>query len=200
MRIMHRVFFLAAATVLLSAQSPAKLKLGSAMPAFSLPGVDGKSLDNRQVNGPVLVVFLSTECPYVMASEDRINALAKTFKGKIAFMGINSNANESTSNKDENMTGMKAHATSKGYVFPYLKDENQDVARAYGALCTPDFLLFDASHKLVYRGRMDDSAFKPDAVTKRDLKEALEAVASGRMPNAHQISPRGCAIKWKHGA
>lgn len=196
---MPRALLLAALPALLAAQSGPKLPLGTPMPAFALPGVDGKVLDSRTLKGPVVVVFLSTQCPYVMASEERINALARAYAGKVAFVGINSNESESEARREESLEGMKAHAAKRGYAFPYLKDERQAVIKAYGGVCTPDFFLFDASGKLVYRGRLDDNTTprKDAPVSRHDLKEALDAVLAGRPVDPDQKPSRGCSIKWK---
>jgi thiol-disulfide isomerase/thioredoxin len=190
---------LAFSCLALAAQSSPKLALGAAMPAFALTGVDGKALDSKTLKGPSVVVFLSTQCPYVIGSEDRINALAKAYAGKVTFVGINSNESESEARKDEGLAGMKAHAGKKGYAFAYLKDESQDVIKAFGGVCTPDFFLFDGAGKLVYRGRMDDNTTpKKDApISRHDLKEALDALLAGRPVNPDQKPSRGCSIKWK---
>jgi thiol-disulfide isomerase/thioredoxin len=196
---MVRALLLAVLPALLAAQGGPKLPLGAAMPPFALPGVDGRVLDSKSLKGPVVVVFLSTQCPYVLASEDRINALARAYAGRVAFVGINSNESESETRRDEGMEGMKAHAARKGYAFPYLKDDSQAVIKAYGGVCTPDFFLFDANGKLVYRGRMDDNTTprKEAPVTRQDLKEALDAVLAGRPVDPDQKPSRGCSIKWK---
>ena len=178
----------------LVAQAPAGLKLGDACPAFSLPGTDGK------VHGPesstsLMVVFLSTECPYVMATQARINAYARKYAGKVAVLAIN--ANDVDTHAKESLADMKAQAKGQGFVFPYLKDESQAVTRTFGAVCTPDFFLFDATRKLVYRGRMDDSWRDPAKITVRDLEAATEAVLSGMPVSADQPPSRGCSIKWK---
>jgi peroxiredoxin len=190
---------LALSGLALAAQSGPKLALGAPRPAFALPATDGKIVDSRSLQGPSVVVFLSTQCPYVLGSEDRINGLAKAYAGRVAFVAINSNESESEQRKDEGLPGMKAHAARKGYAFPYLKDESQAVVKAFGAVCTPDFFLFDAAGKLVYRGRMDDNTTpKRDApVASQDLKAALEAVLSGAPVNPDQKPSRGCSIKWK---
>lgn len=196
---MIRSALLASLPALLAAQAGPKLALGAPMPAFALPGVDGKTLDSKALKGPVVVVFLSTQCPYVMASEERINALARAYAGKVAFVGINSNESESEARREESLEGMKAHAAKRGYAFPYLKDERQAVIKAYGGVCTPDFFLFDASGKLVYRGRLDDNTTprKDAPVSRHDLKEALDAVLAGRPVDPDQKPSRGCSIKWK---
>jgi thiol-disulfide isomerase/thioredoxin len=177
----------------LVAQTPAGLKLGDPCPAFSLPGTDGKM--HGPSSSPLLVVFLSTECPYVMATQARINAYAKKYAGKVAVFGVN--ANDVDSHAKESLADMRSQAQGQGFVFAYLKDEPQAVTRAFGAVCTPDFFLFDATRKLVYRGRMDDSWRDPAKVTVRDLEAATDAVLAGGPVSADQPSSRGCSIKWK---
>lgn len=175
------------------------LKLGAPMPAFALTGVDGKVLDSKALKGPAMVVFLSVQCPYVKATERRIGALARAYAGRVAFVGINANESESPQLRVETLAGMKTRATEAGYVFPYLKDETQEVVRAFGALCTPDFFLFDAQGRLAYHGRLDDGGGREEAVTRQELKEALEAVLAGRAPEPAKPS-QGCSIKWKRPA
>jgi len=178
----------------LVAQVPAGLKLGDACPPFRLPGTDGK-LHGPESSTPLMVVFLSTECPYVMATQARINFYAKKFAGKVTAIGIN--ANDVDTHAKESLADMRAQAKGQGFVFPYLKDEPQAVTRAFGAVCTPDFFLFDATWKLVYRGRMDDSWRDPAKVTVRDLDMATEALLAGKPISPDQPSSRGCSIKWK---
>ena len=176
--------------------SPAALNLGDSMPTFSLPKLDGNTLNANWIQGPVLVVFLSTQCPTVLATEDRINALAKTFAGTVAVLGINSNDSGRTGKKEEGMEGMKARAKEKKYPFIYMKDASQVVARAFGAAVTPDFFLFNQG-KLVYHGRLDDNAFKTEDVTRHELFEAIEALESGHAPKPDQSPALGCPITWK---
>ena len=189
----------AAAFCLLADAPPSKLKLGDAVPVFALSGIDGKSHKSNDLKGPTVVVFLSTQCPYVIASEGRINDLAKAYKGKVTFVGINGNDVEGY--PKESLEAMKAHAKQQGYVFPYLKDESQDATRAFGAIATPDFFVFDKG-KLVYRGRMDDntSPKKNAPITQRDLKDALDALLVGKSISSDQKPSRGCSIKWKKTA
>lgn len=192
---MRLASLLLAPALALSAQQGHALKLGDAMPAFALPGVDGRTLASRDLKGPVLVAWLSTECPVARATEDRINALAKAYQGRITVVGINSNAGEPP--YDENLPAMKARAGAKGYAFPYLRDEDQQVVKAFGALCTPDFFLFDAKGRLVYRGRLDDNAMQPSRVTRQDLKAAVDALLSGQPISPDQPPARGCSIKYR---
>ncbi|HJV90286.1 MAG TPA: thioredoxin family protein [Holophagaceae bacterium] len=192
MRCLLPLLILAAAT----AGEPA-LKPGSPMPPFALKGVDGKVLDSRTLKGPVLVTFLSVQCPYVKATEGRINALAKAYAGRVAFVGINANESESAHLRVETLEGMRARAAASGYAFPYLKDEAQTVVKAFGALCTPDFFLFDATGKLAYHGRLDDGGGRPEDVKRPELQEALEAVLAGRPVVGEPKPSMGCSIKWK---
>ena len=184
-------------TAALVAQAPSVkqgLKLGDPCPPFSLPGTDGKAHGPASPL-PLLVVFLSTECPYVLATQARINAYAKQFAGKVTVLAIN--ANDVDTHAKESMVDMTAQAKGQGFVFPYLKDSPQATTRAFGAVCTPDFFLFDRTRKLVFRGRMDDSWRDAAQVKVRDLDTATEALLAGRPVPAEQPSSRGCSIKWK---
>jgi len=183
-------FLLAAALV---AQAPG-LKLGDACPPFSLPGTDGKAHGPASPL-PLVVVFPSTECPYVLATQARINAYAKQFAGKVTVLAIN--ANDVDTHAKESLAEMQAQAKGQGFVFPYLKDAPQAVTRAFGAVCTPDFFLFDRTRKLVYRGRMDDNWRDAAQVKVRDLEAATEALLAGRPIATEQPPSRGCSIKWK---
>ena len=178
----------------LVAQAPTGLKLGEHCPAFSLPGTDGKQHGSESAT-PLMVVFLSTECPYVLATQGRINAYARKYAGRIAVFAIN--ANDVDSHAKESLADMRAQAQGQGFAFPYLKDGPQAATRAFGAVCTPDFFLFDAARKLVYRGRMDDSWRDATKVTVRDLEAATEAMLGGKPVSAQQPPSRGCSIKWK---
>ncbi len=182
----------------LRAQAPQAtqgLKLGDPCPAFALPGTDGRTHAAEAAEPLLMVVFLSTECPYVMATQARINAYAKRYAGQVAVRAIN--ANDVETHGRESLADMQAQAKGQGFAFPYLKDEPQAVTRAFGAVCTPDFFLFDCARKLAYRGRMDDSWRDPSKVTVRDLEAATEALLAGRPVAAEQVPSRGCSIKWK---
>jgi thiol-disulfide isomerase/thioredoxin len=178
----------------LQAQS-AGLKLGDACPTFSLPGTDGRRHSQETQEPLLMVVFLSTECPYVMATQARINAYAKQYAGRVAVLAVN--ANDVDTHAKESLADMKTQASTQGFVFPYLKDTPQALTRAFGAVCTPDFFLFDASRRLAYRGRMDDSWRDASKVTVRDLEAATEALLAGRSVVGEQVPSRGCSIKWK---
>lgn len=186
--------FLATALVAQAPNLKPGLKLGDACPPFSLPGTDGKAHGPASPL-PLMVVFLSTECPYVLATQARINAYAKQYAGKVTVLAIN--ANDVDTHAKESLADMQAQAKAQGFVFPYLKDAPQVTTRAFGAVCTPDFFLFDRGRKLVYRGRLDDSWRDAAQVKVRDLDAATEALLAGRPVAAEQPPSRGCSIKWK---
>ena len=184
-------FFLASALV---AQAPPGLKLGETCPPFNLPGTDGK-LHGPASSTPLMVVFLGTECPYVMAMEARIDAYAKKYAGKVTVIAIN--PNDVAAHPEESLAEMDIQAKGRGFIFPYLKDEPQAVTRTFGAACTPDFFLFDLKQKLAYRGRLDDSWMDPSKVTARNLEAATDALLAGKPVSAEQPLSQGCSIKWK---
>ena len=165
---------------------------------FDLPGVDGRRhtlASSRGANG-LLVMFICNHCPYVKAVLERIvrdcKELAQHGVGSIAIM-----SNDPTDYPEDSFDNMKRVARDKGFPFPYVLDETQELAKAYGAVCTPDFFGFNAKLELQYRGRLDAS--RKDAVpnARRELYEAMVAIArTGRGPEA-QIASIGCSIKWK---
>lgn len=170
--------------------------LGTPCPDFHLPGVDGRSWGREDFRAELLlVVVMCNHCPYVQAVDDRINLLARACEGHCAVVAIN--PNDAAAYPDDDFDAMKARAAAKGYAFPYLRDEDQSVAKAFGALCTPDFFLYDRDRKLRYRGRLDDHWKDPEGVKKRDLREAIEALLEGREPDPLQRPSMGCSIKWK---
>lgn len=174
-------------------------ELGKTAPHFALPDTDGRtvSLHDFKDARALLVMFLCNHCPYVKHVQQELARLCKEYQARgVAVVGISSNDVENY--PDDAPDKMKVEKTNAGYTFPYLYDESQDVARAYEAACTPDFFLFDAGRKLVYRGQMDDSRpgnGKP--VTGADLRKALDAVLGGRPVPAEQNPSAGCNIKWK---
>jgi thiol-disulfide isomerase/thioredoxin len=170
--------------------------LGTACPDFTLPGVDGRLWSLRDFHTPaLLVVVMCNHCPYVQSVDDRLNALARAFAGRCSVVGIN--ANDAVTYPDDSFEAMGARARAKGYVFPYLWDEEQAVARALSAACTPDFFLYDSHRRLQYRGRLDDNWKDAARVTRQDLKEAIEGVLAGKDPLEAQQPSMGCSIKWK---
>lgn len=177
------------------------LPLGTPAPRFSLPNVDGRSvsLDDFSSAPVLVVVFMCNHCPYVKHLADSLAATAKEYQTRgVAFVGINSN--DPQAYPDDSPERMKEEARTRGYTFPYLFDESQEVAKAYRAACTPDFYVFDANRLLVYRGQYDDT--RPDsgkAPTGADLRAALDALLAGKPVSADQKPSIGCNIKWKPG-
>lgn len=177
---------------------PPLCDFGWKAPAFTLPAIDGKiySLDGLKGRNGTLIAFICNHCPYVIAVIGRLVRDAKD----LAPLGVNTiaiNSNDATQYPEDNFAGMQAFARQHSFPFHYLHDEQQAVARAYGAVCTPDFFGFNAGLELQYRGRLDASRkdLAPDA--RRDLHEAMRQVAeTGRGP-ADQIASMGCSIKWK---
>jgi peroxiredoxin len=172
------------------------LELGTAAPDFSLPDTNsGKNITLKDFSGrPLLVMFLSNHCPFVQHVKKELLAIGQDYRQKVAVLGIGSN--DVSTHPADGPEKMK----EEGYPFPYLFDESQEVAKAYQAACTPDFFLFDSSHRLVYRGQLDGS--RPGnqvPVNGKDLRAALDAVASGQMPGKDQKPSLGCNIKWKTG-
>ncbi|WP_306590846.1 thioredoxin family protein [Geothrix sp. 21YS21S-4] len=170
--------------------------LGAACPDFTLPGVDGRLWSLHDFHCPaLLVVVMCNHCPYVHAVDDRLNDLAKAYKGRCGVAAIN--ANDAVTHPDDSFEAMRRRAAAKGYVFPYLWDEEQTVVQALGAVCTPDFFLFDSHRRLAYRGRLDDNWKDAAHVTRHDLKEALDRVLAHEAPLETQHPSMGCSIKWR---
>ncbi len=175
------------------------LERGAAAPDFSLPGTDGRVWTREQCAGPkgLLVMFICNHCPYVLAVIDRLvrdaHALQALGVGCVAI-----NANDATTYPDDAPERMPAFARRHGFGFPYLHDATQDVARAYGAVCTPDFFGYNAALALQYRGRLDASGRQPAPPdVRRELYEAMAEVArSGRGPT-EQTASIGCSVKWR---
>lgn len=177
------------------------LPLGTAAPDFSLINVDGTtvSLADFKDAPALLVAFMCNHCPYVIHIADAFAQLAGEYQQRgAAVVGISSN---DVSNYPQDSPEQMVHeAEQRGYTFPYLFDETQEVALAYHAACTPDFYVFDKDQKLVYRGQMDDSRPKtddPKPVTGADLRAALDAVLAGEPVSENQTPSLGCNIKWK---
>jgi peroxiredoxin len=165
---------------------------------FALKGVDGKIYSLADIRGPkgTLVVFICNHCPYVKASIDRIvaeaNALRQIGIGTIAIM-----PNDTDAYREDSFDNMKAFAAKHGFTFPYVIDETQEMARAYGAQCTPDFFGFNARDELQYRGRLDASRMAKVANARRDLFEAMTQIAETGQGPQQQLPSMGCSIKWK---
>lgn len=170
--------------------------LGTPCPDFRLPGVDGRTWARDDFRAELLlVVVMCNHCPYVQAVDDRINALAKAFAGRCDVVALN--PNDAVAYPDDGFEAMQARAAAKGYAFPYLRDEDQSAARAFGAVCTPDFFLYDRDRRLRYRGRLDDHWKDPEGVKRQELRQAVEALLTGREPDPVQRPSMGCSIKWR---
>lgn len=170
--------------------------LGGPCPDFALPGVDGKVWHHDDFLAPVLLVaVMCNHCPYVQAVDGRINALAKAFAGRCDVVGIN--ANDAEAYPEDSFEAMRSRARMRGFVFPYLRDESQAAAKAFGAVCTPDFFLYDGDRKLRYRGRLDDNWQDAARVSRQELRTAIEALLLGRPVPEPQRPSMGCSIKWK---
>jgi len=178
------------------------LPLGSPAPAFELPDtVTGRTVRLSDLSGKrgLLVVFLCNHCPYVKHVADGLAALGRDYEAKdVAIVAIS--ANDPATHPDDAPEKLGSESKRLGYRFPVLFDESQSVAKAYRAACTPDFFLFGADRKLVYRGQLDAS--RPGngiPVTGADLRAAIDAVLSGRPVAKEQKPSLGCNIKWRAG-
>lgn len=174
------------------------LQIGQQAPDFKLPGVDGKkySLANFKDSKILVVVFSCNHCPYVVGSEARIIKFAKDYAPRgVAMIAINSN--ETENHPLDSFEHMVVRAKERNFPFPYVRDDSQEVALAYGALRTPHFYVFDAQRKLRYTGRMDDNPKMEAAAKTHELRDAVDAILAGKEPAVKQINPIGCNVKWK---
>jgi peroxiredoxin len=174
------------------------LELGTALPNFSLRDTEGKTVSPKDYGkGPVLVMFICNHCPFVIHVQRELVRLGQDFHGKgLTILAINSN--DPVAYPDDSPEKMRIEKSKAGYVFPYLFDETQEVAKLFKAACTPDFYLFDKDHKLVYRGQLDDS--RPSngvPVSGKDLRGAINAVMNGQAVTYEQKPSLGCNIKWR---
>lgn len=179
------------------------LALGTPCPDFALESCEGKTVrrgDFASARG-LLVVFMCNHCPYVKHIREGLAAFARDYQGKgLAIVGINSNDFTQEKYAGDDPAAMRQEAASAGYVFPYLVDRTQDIAKAFTAACTPDLFLFDSAGRLAYRGQFDAS--RPGngiPVTGEDLRRAADAVLSGKSADPNQRPSIGCNIKWKLG-
>jgi peroxiredoxin len=177
------------------------LPLGTPAPDFKLMNVDGREVELADFAGKpaLLVMFMCNHCPFVIHVAEELARLSSEYIARgVAVVGINSN--DTATHPADSPERMVAEAEERGYQFPYLFDETQEVAHEYRAACTPDFFLFDKDRKLVYRGQLDDS--RPGngmPVTGKDLRAALDAVLAEKKPAEQQRASLGCNIKWKAG-
>jgi len=174
------------------------LEIGEPAVDFDLPGVDGRncSLADFADARLLIVVFSCNHCPYVIGSEDRMNELYADYSPRgVAMIAINSN--EQVNHPTDSFEHMVERAKEKGFEFSYVRDESQDIAKAYGALRTPHYYVFDADRKLRYTGRMDDNPREPGKQTTHELRDALDALLEGGEPAVAVTNPIGCNVKWK---
>ena len=186
-----------------------ELRLGDRIPAFTLPGVDGRSYRQNDFDGSrlLMVVFLSNHCPYSHAIEDRLMQLiAETSREDLAVVAISPNHPEAVrldelgySNFNDSFEEMQAYAQERGFTFPYLYDgDTQTTSKAFGCLATPHVFLFDAERRLRYAGRFDDSRYHdPATVTSPDAQRAVEALLAGKPVPVPLTKPVGCSTKWR---
>ncbi|MDH5537869.1 MAG: thioredoxin family protein [Rhizobacter sp.] len=174
------------------------LRRGATAPEFSLPGTDGRAWRHADAAGPngLVLMFICNHCPYVKAAIDRIVREAVALR-EIGVGAVAINSNDAAAYPDDSFPNMVAFARRHGMDFPYLHDESQALARAYGAACTPEFFGLDRDRVLHYHGRLDSAGRNPaDADTRRELFDAMQQlVQTGRAPQ-DQVASIGCSIKW----
>ena len=178
-------------------ESKITLKTGDGAPDFSLKGIDDKmhSLESYAGSKGLLIIFMCNHCPYVKAKIEAIKEIHEKFNENIAVVGINSN--DSTEYPDDSFENMQKTANEKGMKFDYLVDEKQEVAKIYGAVCTPDPFLFDEDRKLIFHGRIDN-AMNPDATaTENTMQDNLKKFLAGEKIEKDFDPSIGCSIKWK---
>ena len=175
--------------------------LGTSAPVFRLPDTDGTEVSLETFRGApaLLVIFMCNHCPFVVHLRECLARFAREYQRHgMAIVGINSNSAES--HPQDGPEHMATEKLRMGYTFPYVFDATQEVAKAYGAACTPDFFLFDGERRLVYRGQFDDSRPGNDRpITGADLRAAADAVLANKPVSPEQRPSIGCNIKWKAG-
>lgn len=174
-----------------------KLKIGLTAPIFNLPGVDGKTynLDSFKDKTALIIIFSCNHCPYVQAYENRIIEIQKEYGDKLSVAAINSN--DTANYPDDSFEYMIERAKQKGFNFPYLRDEDQTAAEAYGATHTPEVFLFDKERKLIYHGKIDDNWQEPDKVKTKYLRTAIDELLAGKEISIPETFSIGCTIKWR---
>jgi peroxiredoxin len=178
-------------------ESQVTLKKGDKAPDFDLLGVDNKrhSLASYASHDALLVIFMCNHCPYVKAKIDAISEIHNKFQGKVAVVGINSN--DSVAYPDDSFENMQKFAVQRGIKFSYLVDETQQVAKHFGAVCTPDPFLFNKQRQLVFHGRIDNAMKPEDKATEKTMISNIEKLLAGQ-PITKDFDPSiGCSIKWK---
>jgi thiol-disulfide isomerase/thioredoxin len=186
------------------------IALGTPAPDFELPDTEGVPVTrDNYTDHPLLVMFICNHCPYVKHVAPELARIGRDYGiaagGELGIVAIQSNDIEQY--PDDGPEHMKEEVQSRGYNFPYLLDEDQSVAKAYSAACTPDFFLFDSEHKLVYRGQLDET--RPHRVASgqyddrngqangKDLRAAIKQVLAGQPVTVEQVPSMGCNIKWR---
>ena len=184
--------------VLITQSGPDTLPIGSPAPDFNLPGTYGQSysLASFADSRAVVLAFTCNHCPYAQAYEGRFKSLVDQYASQgAAFAAIN--PNDAEHYPDDSFLNMKKRAKAEGFNFPYLRDDDQSVAKAYGAVCTPHYFVLNGERKIVYEGRLDDNWQEPSAATTTDLADAMTAVLAGDPVSTPNTGPMGCSIKWK---
>ena len=178
-------------------ESKVSLQTGDMAPDFELLGIDDKqhSLTSYKDYKGLLVIFICNHCPYVKAKIDAIKEIHEKFKDRIALVGINSN--DSTEYPDDSFENMKIIAQEKGIKFDYLVDGDQEIAKRYGAVCTPDPFLFDSERKLVFHGRIDNAMKPEDTATEKTMIDNIQKFLDGEKIEKDFDPSIGCSIKWK---
>jgi len=175
-----------------------KLTLGDKAPDFKLPGVDGQThiLNDYSGKNALVIIFSCNHCPYVQAWEDRIiNVQSNYADHGVQLIAIS--ANDTTEYPADSFSEMVKRSNIKSFNFPYLYDESQNVAKAYGAERTPEVFVFDNTQKLAYHGAIDDNYEDPTSVKEQYLRNALDAITTNGTPSIPETPPVGCTIKWK---
>ncbi|HSP86840.1 MAG TPA: thioredoxin family protein [Ignavibacteriaceae bacterium] len=174
------------------------IKIGSPAPDFNLPATDGKnySLNSFKESTVLIIIFSCNHCPYVQAYEDRIIKLQEEYKDKSASI-VAINSNDTANYPDDSFEHMVERAKQKNFNFPYLRDEEQITASAFGATHTPEVFLFNKERRLVYTGKIDDNWKEPEKVRNQYLKNAVEELLKGKEISVPETFSIGCTIKWK---
>jgi peroxiredoxin len=173
------------------------LKIGYTAPDFNLLSVDGNkySLHSFPEKKAIVVIFSCNHCPYVQAYENRIIQIQKDYSDKLQVVAINSN--DDSEYPDDSLENMKERAKNKSFNFHYLRDDTQEVAKAYDATHTPEIFLFNQERKLVFHGKIDDNWQDPTSVKANYLRDAIDELLSGKEISVPETFTIGCTIKWK---
>lgn len=194
---MHDILFLRTPKLMtLINDNSSVLAIGDALPHFSLPATDGMTVDSSSIKDPVLaVVFTCNHCPYAQAYEERLKALMEEFE-QTQFVLINSN--DADAYPADSFGQMKVKKEEAGWPCEYCFDESQEVAKSFGALCTPHCFVFDIERNLKYKGRIDDNWEHAQEVTEHNLHDAIQALEEHQEPSNHEEHAIGCSIKWRN--